>query len=384
MKQPARLSLDFSHPRGKTQMRVHLQETPWRVVRAFGPLVHLQNVSGGLFGGDRMELTVNLGENTEAQITTASATRVYKKRAGSEAARQRAICRIAPGASLEFLPDTIIPFAGSEYDQTTEIHLAAGAALFYWETLAAGRLAYGERFAFDRVTMRTGIYVDGIPVALDRVNLEPPVREMGSAIRFGEFVYSATFYACLAGTEAAQWVALEAELGELTERLSGPHIQWGVSALVADGLVVRGLSHSAGDMASGLLAFWRMAKLRFAATGSGAAAQSVLRYFERTSTVHLTPREQEKLMIFTASELARKRQARGLKLNYPEAISILSAEILEAARDGKTVAEIMTFGATILTRDEVMDGVGEMIHEVQVEATFPDGTKLVTVHDPIP
>ena len=99
--------------------------------------------------------------------------------------------------------------------------------------------------------------------------------------------------------------------------------------------------------------------------------------------MNLTQREQEKLLIFTASELARKRQARGLKLNYPEAVAILSAEIMEAARDGKSVAEIMPFGATLLKRDDVMEGVAEMIHEVQVEATFPDGTKLVTVHDPI-
>ncbi len=97
----------------------------------------------------------------------------------------------------------------------------------------------------------------------------------------------------------------------------------------------------------------------------------------------LTPREQEKLLIVVAADLARKRQARGLKLNYPEAIAILTAEIMEAARDGKSVAEIMTFGTTLLTRQDVMDGVPEMIHEVQVEATFPDGTKLVTVHDPI-
>ncbi len=99
--------------------------------------------------------------------------------------------------------------------------------------------------------------------------------------------------------------------------------------------------------------------------------------------MHLTPREQEKLLIFVAAELARKRQARGLKLNYPEAVALISAEVLEAARDGKTVAEIMSFGATILTREQVMEGVPEMIHEVQVEATFPDGTKLVTIHDPI-
>ena len=99
--------------------------------------------------------------------------------------------------------------------------------------------------------------------------------------------------------------------------------------------------------------------------------------------MHLVQREQEKLMIFLAAELARKRQARGLKLNYPEAMAILSFEILEAARDGKSVAEIMTYGATILSKDDVMDGIAGMIHEVQVEATFPDGTKLVTVHDPI-
>ena len=88
-------------------------------------------------------------------------------------------------------------------------------------------------------------------------------------------------------------------------------------------------------------------------------------------------------MVFVAAEVARKRRARGLKLNYPEAIALITAEMLEAARDGKTVAEIMSFGATILRRDDVMDGVPEMIHDVQVEATFPDGTKLVTVHDPI-
>jgi urease subunit gamma len=99
--------------------------------------------------------------------------------------------------------------------------------------------------------------------------------------------------------------------------------------------------------------------------------------------MHLTPREQEKLLIVVAADLARRRQARGLKLNYVEAISILSAEIMEAARDGKSVSEIMSFGAGILSRAQVMEGVAEMIHEVQVEATFPDGTKLLTVHDPI-
>ena len=99
--------------------------------------------------------------------------------------------------------------------------------------------------------------------------------------------------------------------------------------------------------------------------------------------MHLTPREQEKLLLVVASDLARRRQARGLKLNHPESIAIITCEIMEGARDGKSVADLMSHGATILKRDDVMEGVAEMIHEVQVEATFPDGTKLVTVHHPI-
>lgn len=97
----------------------------------------------------------------------------------------------------------------------------------------------------------------------------------------------------------------------------------------------------------------------------------------------LSPMEQEKLMIFTAAEVARRRRERGLKLNYPEAVALISAELLEGARDGQSVAQLMSFGATILSREDVMEGVPEMVDEVQIEATFPDGTKLVTVHDPI-
>jgi urease subunit gamma len=99
--------------------------------------------------------------------------------------------------------------------------------------------------------------------------------------------------------------------------------------------------------------------------------------------MHLTPRETEKLLLFLAGELAQKRKDRGLKLNYPESIALISSQLQEAARDGKSVAELMQFGATILSREDVMDGIAEMIDEIQIEATFPDGTKLVTVHNPI-
>jgi urease subunit gamma len=99
--------------------------------------------------------------------------------------------------------------------------------------------------------------------------------------------------------------------------------------------------------------------------------------------MELTPREKDKLLIFTAALLAERRRARGLKLNYPEAVAFISAAIMEGARDGRTVADLMSHGKTLLTRADVMDGVAEMIPDVQVEATFPDGTKLVTVHNPI-
>ena len=99
--------------------------------------------------------------------------------------------------------------------------------------------------------------------------------------------------------------------------------------------------------------------------------------------MHLTPREKDKLMIVVAADLARRRKDRGVLLNYPESVALISYEVMEGARDGKSVAELMSYGSTILKKNEVMEGISEMIHEVQVEATFPDGTKLVTVHNPI-
>ena len=100
--------------------------------------------------------------------------------------------------------------------------------------------------------------------------------------------------------------------------------------------------------------------------------------------MNLSPREKDKLLIFTAALVAERRKARGLKLNHPEAVAYITAAILEGARDGRTVAELMSYGTRLLSRDDVMEGVADIIHEVQVEATFPDGTKLVTVHNPIP
>jgi urease gamma subunit len=124
---------------------------------------------------------------------------------------------------------------------------------------------------------------------------------------------------------------------------------------------------------------WSIAS-RFAIIRKGAAQ---FRGADKQSNMHLTSREIEKLMIATAAELARKRRARGLRLNYPEAVALITADLLEGIRDGRSVSELMEYGATILKRNDVMEGVPEMVDEVQVEGTFPDGTKLVTVHHPI-
>ncbi len=110
---------------------------------------------------------------------------------------------------------------------------------------------------------------------------------------------------------------------------------------------------------------------------------NALQYRPQDSTMELTPREKDKLLLFTAALLAERRKARGLKLNYPEAMALISAAVMEGARDGKSVAQLMSEGRSVLTRADVMDGIAEMILDIQVEATFPDGTKLVTVHQPI-
>ena len=120
--------------------------------------------------------------------------------------------------------------------------------------------------------------------------------------------------------------------------------------------------------------------------GSPGAPPAHLEYVtdpQEEACLELSPRDKDKLLIFTAALLAERRRARGLRLNYPEAVAFISAAIMEGARDGRSVAELMQFGTTLLTRDDVMDGIAELIPDIQVEATFPDGTKLVTVHDPI-
>ena len=153
------LSLCFERER----FRVMRQDPPWKVVRAFalpgsGCLVHLHNVSGGVLAGDRLSLDVEVKAGAAAQITTTGATRLYRHRAGAADSEQHVRFSVGDAALLEYLPDAVIPFAGSRHVQRTEILLGRGAALFWWEVLAPGRLAAGERFAFERLSVQTEVY----------------------------------------------------------------------------------------------------------------------------------------------------------------------------------------------------------------------------------
>jgi len=243
------------------------QRPPLKVVRAFpagdgAALVHLHNLSGGVLGGDRLELSVEVGDGARVQLTSTGATRLYRSRPGLPAADQRQMFKVGRDALLEFLPDELIPFCGARYRQETSIELAHGAGLFWWEVVAPGRTARGELFEYDSLRFTLNLSARGVPLAQERVALDPLRRPLQSSTRLGPYLYFATFYICRVGVAGARWLQLEGELSELSQRLSKPtHILWGVSALHAHGIVVRALSVSGRDITSGLLDFWRAAKV---------------------------------------------------------------------------------------------------------------------------
>jgi urease accessory protein len=266
-----RLRLCFERARGaeqQTVLNVCEQQPPLRVVRAFqledgAALVHLHNLSGGVLGGDQLELSVEVGRAACAQITSTGATRLYRSRRGIRVAAQRNRIRVGENALLEYLPDALIPFAGSRYCQETTIELAEGAGLFWWETVAPGREAHGELFAYDLLRLKLDLTAQGTTLAQERIKLEPQERPLSSPVRLGPYHYFSTFYICRVGVEAARWTALEKHLAELAQQLShAPETLWGVSTLRAHGLVVRALSLNGRSIAAGLLDFWRAARLQ--------------------------------------------------------------------------------------------------------------------------
>jgi urease accessory protein len=232
-------------------------------------LVHLNNVSGGVLAGDRLRLDVEVDAGEIAQITTTGATRLYRHRPGAADSEQYTVISVGDGALMEYLPDAVIPYAGSRHTQRTEVKLASGAALFWWEALAPGRQAAGETFAFERLCVESEVRAGTRPMVRERFLLEPAARPLGVTARMQEYLHVASFYACQEGRPPAFWRVLENRLNELAkERTHSGEVVWGASTLASDGVIVRGLSVSSRWIHPALIEFWRQARL--AVTGQEA------------------------------------------------------------------------------------------------------------------
>lgn len=261
-----RLRFEVSGESNQTILTTNEQQLPLRVVRAFrqadgGSLVHLHNLSGGVLGGDRLQLQVAVGPSAVVQLTSTGATRIYRSAPDTATARQTIQINVADDGLLEYLPDQLIPFAGSRYCQETQIVLGANAGLFWWETIAPGREAHNEVFAYELLRLKTSISAAGKPLALEHMKLEPAKRSLFSLARFGCYRYLSSFYICRTGIGRKRWLELEKRLAVLVEQSSQPSkIVWGVSPLRAHGLLVRALSVKSRDIASRLPDFWRVAK----------------------------------------------------------------------------------------------------------------------------
>lgn len=250
------------HESQRTRMTVRNQRPPLKVVRAFAQpdgaaLVHLHNVSGGVLAGDVLDVAVRLEPGARAQLTTTGATRLYRRRPGGAAVMHTNVS-VASGALLEYLPDPIIPFRDANVQQHAHIDLADDAGLLWWEIVAPGREAMGESFAYALLDMEMHIDAHGVPIAMEHMQLNPRVRALNVPARMGSFAYYATFYACRVGADAA---ALEATLADLAQLRTQPGaVLWGVSALAAHGVAVRGLAHTGRALQAGLIEFWNAAR----------------------------------------------------------------------------------------------------------------------------
>lgn len=262
----------------QTIVDIQGQNPPLRMIRAFAlpdgaALAHLHNVSGGVLGGDRLRVDLVLQPHAQAQVTTTGATRVYRQRTGYPDAQQTTTIHVSDGALLEYLPDTLIPFAGARYCQRTHVHLGHDAGLVMWELLAPGRDARGERFAYDRLDLQ--LTIDAVdqsadepvarpvahPIARERYCLEPALRPLTSPARLGDYRYVATLYLCRVGVASERWLELEKAVNAhaATFPRDGGAV-WGASTLPAHGLVIRGLGHTTHALASRLVEFWQLGK----------------------------------------------------------------------------------------------------------------------------
>ena len=264
----ASLQLEFERDTttGQTRLAASFQEPPLKVVRAFSvedgaAMAHLHNVSGGFLGGDDLALSVRVGTRANVQLTTTGATRIYRPRKNSPVATQRNEIKVAEDGLFEYVPDALIPYAGARFSQRTLIDLAPGAGLFWWEILAPGREARGEIFEYESVEMNTDLVSAGQCIAAERIRLEPQGHEITSRARLGPYRNWATFYVCRVGLGSDVWLAAEQRLREVARELPRPgDTLWGISALIAHGLVARCLACHGRDVLRGLHALWQTAK----------------------------------------------------------------------------------------------------------------------------
>ncbi len=263
------MHLEFTHSAAtsRTILSRCRQQMPLRVIRAFpvshgGALVHLHNLSGGVLGGDDLSLMVNVGPAAYAQLTTTSATRLYRSHPRTLPASQINNIHVNEDGLLEYLPDPLIPFAGSRYHQQTHIELAQGAGLFWWEVVAPGRVARDELFEYEMLHLDVDILALHRPILIERARLEPAQRKLNSPARLGAYRYFCNFYICRVGLESAQWARLEGDLSQVAQDLSRPgEVLWAVSTLPVHGLHVRALSCRSETISSGLYRFWHAARL---------------------------------------------------------------------------------------------------------------------------
>ncbi|MDE1156515.1 MAG: urease accessory protein UreD [Acidobacteriaceae bacterium] len=264
----AELQFLFEGRQGSTAFRTLRQDPPWKVVRGFQLptgecLAHLNNVSGGIFGGDVLRMDCRVEPGAQAQLTTTGATRLYFPRAEAREAVLSSQFHLGEGALLEYVPDALIPFEDARAVQHTSFSLEQGATLFAWDTIAPGRAASGERFRYERLRLINEVHVGGMPVLNDRLLLEPRRWAMNSPGRYGfASSYLVTFLAVQAGASKIRLRALEAQLNELLAEHSDPQAgeMWGATALPAHGVMVRGAACSSLHLPALLQKLWTICK----------------------------------------------------------------------------------------------------------------------------
>jgi urease accessory protein len=342
------------------------------------------NTGGGMTGGDRFAIDIDVAKDASLIAGTAAAEKIYRS-TGPNAEMDVRIA-LAEGARLAWLPQESILFDRARLSRRIDADLAVGADLLMAEAVVLGRAAMGEAMNQGFLTDRWRVRRAGRLVYADTARLDGAIAEKSGrlAVLGGGIAFATVLIA--PGDEGQLAQKLEQVRARATVSKARPASRPGTAS------PWRGWSPAMARRCATIWSrCWRRSARRCRGFGQVEDAHDPEKWepvfgkdhAQRKSAMNLTPREKDKLLIAMAAMVARRRLERGVKLNHPEAVALISDFILEGARDGRTVAELMQKGAHVLTRAQVMDGIAEMIHDIQVEATVPDGTKLVTVHDPI-